>query len=217
MRADLITHMGSDITVVNAARVSFDKHKKGPVPDEDDRKLIRYLAKHEHWTPFAHPQAQFRITAPIYIANQLKRHQIGFALNEVSRRYVNDEPTFYRIHNWRRKPAGNAKQGSSGLLSVEEAQAAIELEIEVVNHAVNAYNGMIGLGVAPEQARSILPQSMNTSWYWTGSLAAWARLCKQRLDTHAQEETRELAKDISTDMYNLFPVSWSVLVLEDEG
>ena len=213
MKAELITYMGDDTMVVNAARVSFDNHHEKFVRGEDDR-LIRFLAKNDHWTPFAHPQAQFRITVPIFIANQLKRHQIGFALNEVSRRYVDSEPTFERIKEWRGRPTDGAKQGSSGPI---EDPDTIDLLQRIENGAIeagrNAYNHLLREGVAPEQARAVLPQSMHTSWYWTGSLYAWARLCRQRLDAHAQKENQDFSSDISAEMNLRFPVSWYELVL----
>ena len=212
MKAELVTYMGDDTMVVNAARVSFDKHHEEFVRGEDDR-LIRFLAKNDHWTPFAHPQAQFRITAPIFIANQLKRHQIGFALNEVSRRYVDSEPTFERIEEWRGRPTDGAKQGSSGPLPGEQQRAVKDVARQIEEPCLNAYTWMLEQGVAPEQARSVLPQSMHTSWYWTGSLYAWARLCRQRLDPHAQAESRDIATDISAEMNLRFPVSWYELVL----
>ena len=209
-KVELIDYMGSDLTVVNAARVSFDKHTD--VFEERDEKLIHYLADHDHWTPFAHPQAQFRITAPIYIANQLKRHQIGFALNEVSRRYVDDPPQFTTVADWRGRPTDGAKQGSSGPLSDNDFAEACAAENRVISFALQTYSELIDNGASPEQARAVLPQSMNTSWYWTGSLYAWARLCKQRLDSHAQSETREYAELISKELREIFPESWNALV-----
>lgn len=210
MKVDYIDHMGSDLRVVNAARVSFDK-QHSEFDTDKDTKLINYLATHDHWTPFAHCMATFRITAPIFVSNQLKRHQIGFALNEVSRRYVDDTPTFERLA-WRARPDASIKQGSGGELPAE-VQEEIDKEIERNNaNDVEWYNWLLGKGVAPEQARAVLPQSMHTSWIWTGSLMAWARLCKQRLDSHAQGETRQVAEAIAVQMAELFPVSWAALV-----
>lgn len=211
---NLVDVMGNDLTVVNAARVSFDKHVEVFEETRDDR-LIAYLARHDHWTPFAHPQAQFRISAPIYVANQLKRHQVGFALNEVSRRYVDDDPEFYQMTGtWRGRPTDGAKQGSSGLVDDSLQHAASKWQNDVERVAMNVYQSMLEHGIAPEQARGILPQTMITKWYWTGSLAAWARLCIQRLDKHTQTETRIIAGMISEEMEILFPVSWKVLVTD---
>lgn len=209
MKAELVEFMGSDLTVVNAARVSMDKHHSRFT--DGDAKLIAYLAAHEHWTPFAHPQATFRITAPIFVANQLKRHQIGFALNEVSRRYVDSEPTFEALV-WRARPASNIKQGSGGELPAVDQAVLAEIQKLAEERAVKSYRILLDKGVAPEQARAVLPQSMHTSWYWTGSLYAWARLCRQRLDSHAQGETRQVAELIAEEMGTFFPVSWKALM-----
>ena len=213
MKVELIDSMGSDLTVVNAARVSMDKHHEAFT--EGDQKLIRYLAEHNHWTPFAHCQAQFRITAPIFVANQLKRHQIGFALNEVSRRYVDSEPTF-EILKWRMRPAKNIKQGSAGPCTEERQIMLSRMQRDVEALALDMYTKMVKyMDAAPEQARAVLPQSMHTSWYWTGSLYAWARLCVQRLDSHAQGETRSIATVIGQEMNGLFPISWPELMGAD--
>lgn len=242
MKAEYIQHMGTDLTVVNAARVSFDKESKMELPpeylnelkpekgfpisppyrlSERDTKLIKYLAKHNHWTPFAHCIVSMRITVPFFVANQLKRHQIGFALNEVSRRYVDDEPVFYVPNEWRGRPPGSIKQGSSDTVIddipwvKEDCTASLNCVYGDVMDTIRfAYDQMIKGGVAPEMARMILPQSTYTSWWWTGSLVAWARLCKQRLDSHAQSETREIAQQVSDIISPLFPVSWKAL-LED--
>ena len=212
MKVQLIDSMGTDLTVVNAARVSMDKHH-----DEftaGDLRLISYLADHDHWTPFAHPQACFRIDAPIFVANQLKRHQIGFALNEVSRRYVDSEPEFAKLV-WRTRPAGNIKQGSGAGAEAMRQALWNETQRKAEKSALNAYKRLLKEGAAPEQARAVLPMSMYTSWYWTGSLFAWARLCRQRLDFHAQGETREVAEAIAVEMSSLFPWSWEALMNQD--
>ena len=213
MKVELIDYMGTDLTVVNAARVSMDKHHEQFT--SDDERLIKYLATHNHWTPFAHCQAQFRIEAPIFVANQLKRHQIGFALNEVSRRYVDSEPTFSPIF-WRKRPDGNIKQGSG-----EEFGSVLQTVLDMIKQdaeekALTAYRELLDKNVAPEQARAVLPQSMHTSWYWTGSLFAWARLCKQRMDAHAQQETQYIANEIGSRMTASFPISWRYLVSTQE-
>lgn len=207
MGAVLVDCMGSDLTVANAARVSFDKHHAKLTPG--DEKLIAYLHKHDHWSPFSHCTATFRCTAPIFVARQLFRHQVGLAVNEVSRRYVDDDPEIYTPVMWRAR-AENVKQGST-----EEEIAAAEKADDVyrasVTASVRAYKALLEMGAAPEQARMVLPQAAFTTWYWTGSLAAFARICKLRLEEHAQRETGEVCLQISNELLNRFPVSWRVL------
>ena len=206
MEAKLVDHMGSDLTIVNAARVSFAKESEQM--DDKDERLIHYLAEHGHWSPFAHAFMQFRIKAPLFVARQLVKHQVGLSWNEVSRRYVDDPPEFYNPKVWRGKPK-NSKQGSDG--EVEDQNSA-KLILEQTNLlAYKNYNTMIAAGVAPEQARMILPQTMMTEWYWSGSLQAFARVCKQRLDDHTQEETQVIAGLIQERAAALFPVSWDAL------
>jgi thymidylate synthase (FAD) len=219
MEVTLIDHMGSDLSVVNAARVSFSKesywdfdHKQeGDLVfslSDKDAKLIRYLAKHNHWTPFGHCFASFRIKAPIFVARQLGKHQVGLVWNEVSRRYVDDEPEFY-APEYLRKRAANVKQGSSDE-QVDSARAKFFFRYAETT-AFEAYKTLLEEGVCPEQARVILPQNTYTEWVWSGSLAAFARVCKLRLDPHTQKETREIAQMISDEMEQLFPVSWKEL------
>jgi thymidylate synthase (FAD) len=206
MEAELIDSMGDDITVVNAARVSFAKEVEEF--GEKDTRLIKYLARHNHWTPFAHVTATFRVTAPVFVARQLFKHVVGLVTNEVSRRYVDDEPQLFLPDEWRMKPV-NAKQGSSGVHPYQEELTG--LYKEAGEAALGVYNVMIEMGVAPEQARMILPQSMQTEWYWTGSLASFARVCKQRISDDAQAETRYIAEEISDQLSGVAPVSWEVL------
>ena len=207
MRVEYIDHSGSDLMVVNAARVSF--HKESAQLGESDEKLIKYLAEHKHWTPFSHPQVTFRIKAPIFVARQLFKHKVGLTENEVSRRYVDETPEFY-FPVLRQRPDNGMKQGSK-----DEFPVNLELCETIINYittrAGEAYDLLIREGVAPEQARMILPQSMYTEWYWTGSLAAFARVCSLRLDPHAQQETAEVARLISVKMEHLFPISWKYL------
>lgn len=227
MKVDYVDHMGDDLMVVNAARVSFSKHSEEF--QDQDRKLIRYLANHGHWTPFAHPQITLRIKAPVFVRTQLFKHKVGFTENEVSRRYVDDEPTFFMPKEWRGRPTNGAKQGSDGVVTElthpAEGVGSEDLWGDVDNKfhpdlhvsymyqcALDNYQWLLDSGVAPEQARMVLPQSMYTEWYWTGSLAAYARVCKQRLDPHAQVETREVAQMINEIIDPLFPVSWEALV-----
>ena len=233
MQVTLIDSMGSDLSVVNAARVSFDKESKweefyackadgedGFVSkqlSEKDVKLINYIAKHNHWSPFAHTSLQFRISAPIFVARQLVKHQVGGVWNEVSRRYVDDEPSFYFPSVFRGKPV-NAKQGSSDV-DLTKLKFMVNGNKEVAEvHAFNAiyelvalYKQMIHNDFAPEQARMFLPQNTMTEWIWSGSLAAFSRVCKLRLDSHAQAETQEVASLIQSLLQPIFPVSWKAL------
>ena len=208
MNVDLIDSMGTDLTVVNAARVSFDKHHK--TFTDGDEKLIKYLAEHGHWTPFAHPQLQFRISAPVFVARQLVKHQVGLVWNEVSRRYVDSQPTFYLAENWRRK-AENKKQGSSDDEVILNTRIKDDI-IYIQEKAAQLYTELLSKGVAPEQARMLLPQSMYTEWYWTGSLFAFARICKLRISDDAQKETKEIAEKISKLIKEIFPISWKHLI-----
>ena len=220
---ELIDKMGSDLSVVNAARVSFDKTSDwqigfdGKQLNDADCKLISYLATHNHWSPFSHAFASFRIKAPIFVARQLVKHTVGLAWNEVSRRYVSTEPEFYLPDYWR-KSASNVKQGSSD----EAAYMMVDLAGEEwlvgdvmqdgVKDCLFLYESALKAGVCPEQARMILPQNTMTEWIWSGSLYAFARVCNLRLDSHTQKETQEVAKQIDAYMIELFPESWNVLV-----
>ena len=207
MDVKLIDCMGTDLTVVNAARVSFDKHHEKFT--EGDEKLIAYLSKHGHWTPFGHPQLQFRISAPIFVARQLVKHQVGLVWNEISRRYVDSKPTFYITNKWRNR-ADDKKQGSGK--SLVELQGEDYEYIQAASiAAADAYNHLLSKGVAPEQARMVLPQSMYTEWYWTGSLYAFARVCKLRISADAQEETKQIALMMSDRIKTKFPISWRYL------
>lgn len=217
MKVDLIDHMGSDLTVVNAARVSFDKQSRyieDPYNEvwmlkHEDERLIAYLAKHGHWTPFGHCTVTFRIKAPLFVARQLGKHQVGLVWNEVSRRYVDSDPEFYTPSSWRSR-AENVKQGSGDDLEGKDHLNAAYAGI--IGRALGNYQGLLDQGVCPEQARMVLPQSMYTEWYWTGSLAAFSRVCKLRLDPHTQKETQEIAGMLSKHMEKLFPVSWKALM-----
>lgn len=224
---DLIDVMGSDLTVANAARVSFNKESEWDVERDwrcettektlsaKDKKLISYLAKHKHWTPFAHPQITVRIKAPIFIRTQLFKHKVGFVENEVSRRYVTDTPEFY-IPRWRSAPTSGAKQGSTDFIldSVVEDKLNTEYNI-VIEGALKTYENLLEQGVAPEQARSVLPQGAYTEWWWTGSLAGFARVYTQRSEAHAQWEVREYANAIASAISPFFPVSWEHLTNKD--
>ena len=217
----LIDSMGTDLSVVNAARVSFNKkatwghHVPGQgifELKEGDKKLIRYLAKHGHWTPFGHATLSYHIKAPIFVARQLVKHQVGLVWNEVSRRYVEDTPEFWMPEVWRGRPT-DKKQGSS-----EEEIVWLDREHRVsagvgkaCEFAVEIYNKMLRAGVAPEQARMVLPQNTYTEWYWTGTLFAFARVCGLRCKGDTQEETRNVAWKIHDLAKDKFPVSWEAL------
>ena len=208
MKVELIETLGSDLTVVNAARVSFDKQHKNLT--EGDEKLIKYLASHGHWTPFGHPQLQFRIYAPIFVARQLVKHQVGLVWNGVSRRYVDSKPQFYIPKDWRSKPI-DKKQGS-GEEIVELTHSEWTDISDLLFNSNETYNLLIRKGVAPEQARMLLPQSTYTEWYWTGSLYAFSRICNLRLSKDAQAETSEIAQQISDLIQPKYPISWRYLV-----
>lgn len=222
MKTEYISHMGDDLTVVNAARVSFDKESlsvDGEVSEKDQR-LIKYLAKHGHWTPMSHPQITLRYTVPIFVARQEFKHIVGFTRNEISRRYVDDAPEFFVPESWRSRPDGSVKQGSgSGSVEVfrdfgdyADAHEGISgVYAQFTRQALGLYNDLLHSGVAPEQARMVLPQSMYTSYYVTGSLAAFARFYNQRTDTHAQVEIQELAKQVGEIIRPLYPHSWEAL------
>lgn len=228
----LVDWMGDDLSVVNAARVSFDKqsdweyeyeshiHFAEQILSEKDKKLIKYLAEHNHWSPFSHTSVSLRIKAPIFVARQLAKHQVGGAWNEVSRRYVDTEPEFYFPSAYRLR-AENKKQGSSdqvftGYLYEEQFECVdTPADVVVKDHIESSlylYNKMLSKGICPEQARMILPQNTMTEWIWTGSVYFFSRVCNLRLDPHAQFEVQEVAKLISDVIRPLYPESWKVLV-----
>jgi len=213
MKVQLLDKMGSDLTVVNSARVSFDKHSD--VVSEKDAKLIKYLAKHGHWSPFAHCFAQFRISAPIFVARQLAKHQVGLSWNEVSRRYVSSEPDFYLPKKFRQS-TDDKKQGSSDR-EVANPEAVKKAVVECYAWALNAYEELMAVdNVCEEQARMVLPLGVETEWIWSGSLYAFSRVCIQRLKPDAQEETREVVQLIANELSMEFPESWVALVLEGD-
>lgn len=209
---------GTELDIVNAARVSFHKESTwAPLVEgcegvpgnlaERDKKLINYLATHNHWTPFGHVGATFVVKAPLFVSRQLGKHQVGFVWNEVSRRYVDEEPEFFFPQVWRKR-AENVKQGSS-----REAAHVDNINIEKgMAWAMHQYTGLLKAGVAPEQARMVLPQNTMTEWWWTGSLAAWARVFSLRLDPHTQQETRDLVQEMYNQLLPHFPNSLPKLV-----
>ena len=203
MKVELVDWMGTDLSVVNAARVSYAKTKTEFSPQ--DEKLIKYLAEHEHWSPFGHASLQFRIKAPVFVARQLVKHQVGLIWNEVSRRYVDYEPEFYHPEQWRGKPK-DSKQGSEGEVDVDQGYYE-----RLMNSMRVYYHLLLNSGVAPEMARMVLPQSMMTEWYWSGSLYAFARVCNLRCAKDTQLETQNIANQIDEITKQKFPISWKYL------
>jgi len=213
-----IDHMGSDLSVVNAARVSFGKKSEyktltkcydtGEVVDKslalNDKKLIKYLAKHKHTSPFNHAFMTVHVKAPIFVARQLQKHEY-MPWNEVSRRYVDDEPEFYEPDVWRGR-ADDKKQGSAG--AVESVPVGA---LKVQGYCLAAYQDLLFSGICPEQARMVLPQSTMTEWYWSGTLGAWAKMCNLRCKPDTQLETRIVGNEVSDIMLRYFPVSWEAL------
>lgn len=243
IKVDYLHHCGSDLTTASAARVSFDKQSKWAgepvvwiagnqesvdgkyVLSEKDTKLIHYLAKHKHYSPFGHCFTSFRITAPIFVCRQLVKHEY-LRMNEVSRRYVDTPPELYTPDMWRGR-AVDKKQGSAGEVSdrikwfrhgddYESNLTITDAYHECVLTAECLYDLLLKKGVAPEQARMVLPLSMMTSWWWSGSMDAFANMCKLRLKEDTQYETRLVAQQISEYMSNLYPVSWGALINETD-
>jgi len=216
IKATYVDHMGNDLTVANAARVSFGKTSDmeentwgPPTLKAKDAKLINYLANHKHISPFGHCFASFHVKAPIFVARQLVKHKF-LRWNEISRRYVDDDPEFYEPNFWRGRSL-DKKQGSEGHVII-----MLDQEIQW-NRQLSTYKTLLADGVAPEQARMVLPQSMMTEWYWSGSLDAFADMCNLRCKTDTQAETREVANQIDRKMLELFPVSWDALTEEEDN
>lgn len=230
MEVTYIDHMGNDLSVVNAARVSFGKKSKLECIDmvkgkfvlnNKDQKLINYLAKHKHKSPFNHSFVTFHVKAPIFVARQLQKHEY-MPWNEISRRYVDSEPEFYEPNEWRGRSA-DKKQGSEGVIEIkpqhntyqgDEFSQFGEWWTTVEDHYEDAYyfyEHLLDQGVCPEQARMVLPQSMMTEWYWSGTLYAFAKMCQLRCAKDTQQESREVAMQVSEYMEKLFPVSWEAL------
>ena len=206
MKVELIDKMGTDLSVVNAARVSYAKYKDSL--EDKDEKLIKFLAEHNHWSPFAHASLQFRIKAPVFVARQLVKHQVGLVWNEISRRYVDYTPELYEPKEWRGRPQ-NSKQGSDGTVSIDSNEKhRLDMTME---QCKIIYNSLIGKGIAPEQARMVLPQSMMTEWIWSGTLYAFARVCNLRCAKDTQEETQQIANEIHNICKEEFPISWKYL------
>ena len=228
-----IDHMGSDLSVVNSARVSFGKNSEAlgevgigddpvmvPVLHDNDVRLIRYLAKHKHKSPFNHAFATFHVKAPIFVARQLVKHEY-MPWNEISRRYVDDEPEFYVPELWRGRSA-DKKQGSEGTVDlpayahITSGWKGYEGKGNYYKISVHVYKDLLKHGVAPEQARMVLPQSTMTEWYWSGSLFAFAKMCGLRLKDDTQYETRLVAQEIEDYMMDIYPNSWEALRMYDD-
>ena len=194
MKIELLEIFGNDEMVVNAARVSFGKEASNYSEDQN-AKLIKYLAEHNHTSPFRHPQLQYRITCPIFVERQLFKHQVGLSANSISGRYVDFIDNYYRIEDFRLQ-SKSSKQGSGGDLEMYDNDAALIIQDAVINYCATAYHELLQLGVAKEQARTILPLNLNTTFIWTGSLYAYINMFKQRIDIHAQAETRFIAMEM---------------------
>ena len=222
MKVELVDSMGTDLTVVNAARVSFNKESEyklnemGEQLEDKDIRLIKYLAAHEHFTPFTHATVTMREKVPLFVARQRFKHTIGFSYNEVSRRYVDEDPEFYKPEEWRGK-ASDKKQGSSNEvidinpLTPYGSRSMVDDYDTVLNRCTWVYKQLLRKGVCPEQARMVLPQSMYTEYYVTGSLYAWARAYKLRSKEDAQQEIQEVATKWNDILITLFPESWLAL------
>ena len=248
MKCKLISNLGNDLTVVNSARVSFDKHsdridardqaktfiyafiygagatKIGSIVGGKDKNLIKYLAKHKHFTPFTHCVITLLEEVPIFVARQRFKHTVGFSYNEVSRRYVDSDPVFFHPDEWRKRAENNAenkknnaenkKQGSEDF-AIPSQQLTNKQYDEFIFKSKELYDFMLSMSIAPEQARMVLPQSTYTSYYVTGSLAAFARAYKLRIDEHAQKEIQYLAKMWNDVIEPLYPTSWAALIGEN--
>lgn len=208
-QVEYVDHFGDDNSVVNAARVSFNK-EASLYSTEQNMKLIRYLAEHNHKSCFNHAFVSFRVKAPIFVARQLVKHEY-LPWNETSRRYVDDTPEFFKLE-WRYRPDKSIKQGSGDIVSTEDQDKADAIFWSLAEHSLKAYNDLLDLNIAPEQARAALLLDTCTEWVWSGSLFAFAKMCNLRLDSHTQKEATEVASQISDKMQELFPVSWKALV-----
>ena len=210
MKVELVDKMGDDLSIVNAARVSFGKVHT--TLTDGDKRLISYLATHGHWTPFGHATLSYRISAPVYVARQLVKHQVGLTWNEVSRRYIDDDPEFEFPTQWRGR-AEDKKQGSTNedIVWLDRETRTGSLVRDVCDFSLEVYKKMLNAGICPEQARMVLPQNTITEWLWTGSLYAFARVCNLRCKEDAQEETRDVAWEIDKLARDNFPVSWKAL------
>lgn len=236
MKAELVSFMGDDLEVVDAARVSFSKRSEWlevckcgatepsygwpcthggcsfdkHLADSDER-LIKFLARHNHWTPFAHTAIKLRVSAPVPIRTQCFKHKSGFVENEESRRYISSTPELFVPEFFRKKPEGSIKQGSGDLFDAYDNQRIKSAYLEAARGSIRTYEYMLQAGACPEQSRFVLPQGVLVNWMWTGNLASYARFYNQRTDPHAQIEIQDLAKSIGAIIEPLFPVSWKAL------
>lgn len=225
IKVELLDYMGDDLAVVNAAKVSFSKESEwyfetdyeSGVPvevrevlAEKDSKLIKYLAKHDHWTPFAHTALKFRVAAPVPIRTQCFKHKVGMVENEESRRYISTTPEIFIPEFFRSKPEGSIKQGSGDVHPLSDTW--LEVYRDMTTDAVNAYLQMLEDGVCPEQARFILPQGAIVNWIWTGNLVSFANFYNKRTDVNAQKEVQVVAELVGKEVERIFPVSWKALV-----
>ena len=242
IKVELVDYMGNDLSTVNSARVSFDKESsfdtevtKDSIGEDmswcnitetlkpADRGLVNYLANHNHSTPFRHNAVTIRCDAPIFLARQLGKHQAGLSWNEVSRRYVDTPPEFFVPDEWRGRPDGSIKQGSGGIVeTLSDDLWGDYPDTPDINYShllymvEETYKRFLEAGVAPEMARMVLPQSMMTSWYWTGNLLSFAHVYKERIASNAQLEANWFAQDLDKVIRQLFPVSWQALVGEPQ-
>lgn len=214
MKIDYMCHMGDDLLVVNAARTSFSK-ESFKLTDKDAG-LIAFLARERHLLPFRHPQVTLRCKAPLFVARQLGKHQVGMSWSEESRRYIKTDPEFYWPAKWR-KAADNVKQGSSDEEIKDYSSLwqfdSIEQDIDsFLDESLTFYNHLLASGLAPELARMVLPQAVEISWVWTGSLLSWVHMVKERTHPTAQRETQEFARMVEEIVAPLYPVSWEALM-----
>jgi thymidylate synthase (FAD) len=207
MKVELLKCFGDDEMCVEVARVSYKKLAK-MFTVEENNKLIYYLAKHKHWSPFAHPKLQFRLEMPIYVERQIIKTTVGVDYNSISGRYVDFSDTYTKINTWR-KQSQSSKQGSGEDLDVDDNDEAMVIQDYVIDTCKQAYQALINLGISKEQARTILPLNLNTTMIWTGSLYALIRLCNQRLKPNAQKETRDVVQEMlrQAKETNLFTTS----------
>lgn len=213
IKVEYIDHMGDDLRISNVARVSFGKWKEEI--DEKDVKLIKYLAEHEHNSPFRHVQISIRCKAPIFLARQLVKHCVGLSWNEISRRYVDCEFEFYQPIAWRKRPENGIKQGSGQVMTDKDSDFLVWEQYNIsLDATIEAYDSMLKMGVAPEMARMVLPQSMMVDWVWTGSLEAFYHMYRLRSGEGAQVEAREFADKLKEVVEPLFPNAWQALVGE---
>ena len=211
MKIELVDCAGGDLSVLNSARVSFAK--EATELELKDEKLIKYLAKHKHMTPFRHNFVQVKCSVPLFLARQLMKHQAGLTWNEVSRRYVDAPPEFNQPEGWRTRPEGGIKQGSGGV--AEDTEQWAVTYGGYLESAQRLYSGMIMAGIAPEQARMVLPQSMMVDFIWSGNILAFSHVYTLRIGEGAQVEAQEFAKKLDEVIKPAFPVSWKALTQED--